>query len=201
MLYAVGSLHLTAARLAMLRAWMLLHTCALLALGCGGDDGLAGELRDGGLVLVLRHTATETREGPESLRSCSQQRNLSAEGRRQARDIGSAMRALEIPVGDVRASGMCRARDTAELAFGRATIDRRLLSPGVVGTIEDDERRARALREMVEAPVPPGTNTVLVTHTGNIGAGLGESTVEGEMLAYDRGRLVGRVKADEWGGL
>jgi phosphohistidine phosphatase SixA len=192
----------------MARALILLHTClALAAIGCGGDDdgrggdGLAGELRNGGLVLVLRHAATETREEPESLRSCSLQRNLSAGGRRQARAIGAAMREQEIPIGDVRASPMCRTRDTAELAFGRATVDRRLLSPGVVGTIEDDERRARQLRELVRAAVPAGTNTILVTHTGNIGAALGESVDEGELLAYDEGRLLGSVKADEWDDL
>jgi phosphohistidine phosphatase SixA len=190
----------------MARALMLLNTALALAVlvsACGGDDddGLAGDLRDGGHVLVLRHTATETREEPESLRSCSLQRNLSAAGREQARATGATMRELEIPIGDVRASPMCRTRDTAELAFGNVTMDRRLLSPGVVGTIEDDNRRARLLREMVEAPAPAGTNTILVTHTGNIGVGLGESVDEGETLVYAGGRLVGRVEADAWDDL
>jgi broad specificity phosphatase PhoE len=182
----------------------------LVVVGCGGDDEPAApaappivrELREGGLVLVFRHAATDTRvEMEESLRSCARQRNLSTVGRREAREIGAAIRELEIPIGDVRASPMCRTRDTAELAFGRVKTDRRLVSPGVMGTVEDDDRRARALRSLVDSPPPEGVNTVLVTHTGNIGAALDQSVEEGEMLAYADGRLVGRVKADEWSSL
>jgi broad specificity phosphatase PhoE len=182
---------------------MFLHVAVLLTMlvGCGGDDEppLADDLRDGGHVLVFRHAATHTRvDQQEFLRSCAEQRNLSVAGREQAREIGAAMRELDIPIGEVRTSPMCRTHDTAVLAFGRATIDGDLVSPGVVGTLEDDERREQALREMVETPPSDGTNTVLVTHTGNIGAALGESIVEGGMLAYADGRLVGRIPPDEW---
>jgi phosphohistidine phosphatase SixA len=191
----------------MSRALMLLHAClAALLLGCGGDEPaapapppLVGELRQGGHVLVLRHALTDTRiEQQESLRSCALQRNLSTAGREQSRAIGAAIRELGIPIGDVRASPMCRTRDTAQLAFGRASLDRRLVTSGMIGTPADDERRARILRELVSRAPPGGANTVLVTHTSNIGDGLGENVGEGEMLAYRDGRLVGRMKPDEW---
>jgi broad specificity phosphatase PhoE len=189
----------------MRRALILLHACVLLAVACGDDeprserDGLVDALRGGGHVLVFRHAITEstTPEG-ESLRSCALQRNLSARGREQARAMGRAIRALGVPIGDVRASPMCRTRETAELAFGRVTNDRRLVSHGVIGTVADDDRRTRALRRMVRQD-PGGANTVLVTHTGNIGSALGESLLEGEALVYANGRLVARVKAEEWG--
>jgi phosphohistidine phosphatase SixA len=191
----------------MSRALMLLHAClAALLLGCGGDEPaapepppLVGELRQGGHVLVLRHALTDTRiEQQESLRSCALQRNLSTAGREQSRAIGAAIRELGIPIGDVRASPMCRTRDTAQLAFGRASLDRRLVTSGMIGTPADDERRARILLGLVSRAPPGGANTVLVTHTSNIGDGLGENVVEGEMLAYRDGRLVGRMKPDEW---
>jgi phosphohistidine phosphatase SixA len=181
----------------------------LLLGGCGSDEEpatpatppIVRELRAGGLVLVFRHAATDTRiEMEESLRSCALQRNLSLVGREEAREIGAAIRRLRIPIGDVRASPMCRTRETAELAFGRVERDLRLVTGGVAGTERDDERRIRALRRMVRTP-PDGPNTVLVTHTGNIGAALAESLDEGEMLAYDRGRLIGSVKPEEWSGL
>ena len=56
---------------------------------------------------------------------------------------------------------------------------------------------------MVEDLPPAGENTVLVTHTGNIGNALGEETVaEGETLVYGEGaELVGRVPAEDWAGL
>jgi phosphohistidine phosphatase SixA len=182
----------------------VLAVLALMA-GCGDDepaqDPLVRTLQEGGNVLVFRHAITEqTTDRQEFLRSCELQRNLSAEGREQARAIGEAMRELRIPIGDVRASPMCRARDTARLAFGRATVDRDLVSPGVIGTEVDDRRRAIALRVMVNDPPPAGENTVLVTHTGNLGAALGEEAVdEGEALVYGaRGELIGSVTAERW---
>jgi broad specificity phosphatase PhoE len=197
-------------------AWLAAVAMVALA-GCGGDDedparerdrALVDALHGGGLVLVLRHTATEKRtDEHESLRSCSEQRNLSKQGRVWARSIGQSMRILDIPVGDVRASPLCRTRDTARLAFGHVTIDRDLVSPGVVGTIDDDDRRTRVLRRMADTPPPRGTNTILVTHTGNIGAAFDLSLDEGE-LAIFRPRagppgasLVGRVTPEGWGRL
>jgi broad specificity phosphatase PhoE len=186
-------------------ALKLLHAMlVVLLLGCGGEDeqqpAVVGEMQRGGLVLVVRHSLTDARvDKQEFLRSCALQRNLSGAGRDQARAIGAAMRELEIPVGEVLASPMCRTRDTARLAFGKADLDRRLLSLGIEATDRDDARRVAFLRESVSRPPPAGANTVLVTHTGNIGDALGENVLEGEMLAYRDGRLVGRMKPDQWG--
>jgi broad specificity phosphatase PhoE len=184
---------------------LLLAALALLV-GCGGEDEdpLVRDLREGGHVLVIRHaTADAEIARQELLRSCLLQRNLTEVGREQARAIGEGIRALEIPIGAVRSSPMCRTRDTARLAFGRVTLDQDLLSPGVVGTEADDERRAQALRAMVEDLPPAGENIVLVTHTGNIGAALGEETVaEGETLVYgEDAELIGRVPAEKWAEL
>lgn len=193
------------------RLLVLVVALALLA-GCGGDDESAssssenpvvGRLRDGGLTLVIRHaTADAEIAKQEKLSSCELQRNLTVAGKEQARAIGDGVKALNIPIGEVRSSPMCRTHDTAELAFGRVTDDEDLVSPGVIGTEADDKRRAKALKQMVSDP-PDGKNTVLVTHTGNIGSALGEETVaEGETLVYDaNAKLVGRVKAEEWATL
>ena len=193
-------------------ARLLVVAALALIAGCGDDEPAASPqqepivrtLREGGHVLVVRHAKTEsTTDRQEFLRSCQLQRNLSEEGRAQAREMGEAIRALRIPIGEVRSSPMCRTRETARLAFGDVTLDRDLVSPGVIGTATDDERRARAMRAMVEAPPPAGENTVLVTHTGNIGAALGEETVaEGEVLVYGEGaELVGRVPPERWAEL
>jgi phosphohistidine phosphatase SixA len=190
---------------------LALAVLAAVAAGCGEDEpapaqqqpSIVETLREGGLVLVVRHAKTDAEiNQQELLRSCAFQRNLSEAGREQAREIGEAIRALRIPIGDVRSSPMCRTRDTARLAFGRVTLDRDLLSPGVIGTEADDERRAQRLSVMVQNPPPAGENTVLVTHTGNIGPALGEETVqEGDVLVYDGGELVGRVESERWAEL
>jgi broad specificity phosphatase PhoE len=190
----------------------VLITALLLLAGCGSDEPqpsataqrTVAALQAGGLTLVVRHAKSDANiSGRERLRSCALQRNLTEAGRRQARAIGRGIRALRIPIGDVRASPLCRARETARLAFGRVRADRDLVSPGVIGTEADDQRRGKALRALAERPPAKGKNTVLVTHTGNIKAAFGEQTAqEGEMLIYGPGaHLVGRVRAEEWAAL
>ena len=175
--------------------------------GCGDDDApsasakdiaLAGALAKGGVVLVMRHAKTETAtDEVEVLGDCSPQRNLSEEGREQAREIGRDVEALGVPVDEVLASPLCRAKETAELAFGRAEVDRTLRLPRrEEATVADDDRRIRKLRAMTSAP--PGSATVLVTHTGNIGGAFDQSVEEGDMLVYRDGRLLGVVAPDDW---
>ena len=190
----------------MRRALPFLLTLVVLA-GCGDDDdasssgtkdaALARALANGGVVLVMRHAKTETAtDEVEVLGDCSRQRNLSDEGREQAQAIGRDVEALGVPVDEVRASPLCRAKETAEIAFGRAEVDRTLVSPGVTGTVADDDRRIRRLRRMTSAP--PGSAIVLVTHTGNIGGAFEQSVEEGDMLVYRDGRRLGVVGPDDW---
>ena len=190
-----------------MRPLVLLIAFLVLA-GCGEEERqpspLAQSLQKGGLTLVIRHaTADGNSNQQEKLSSCALQRNLTEMGKEQAAAIAAAVRRLEVPVGEVRASPMCRARDTARLAFGRVQEDRDLVSPGVIGTERDDRRRAAHLRRLAESPPTDGTNRVLVTHTGNIGAAFGEETVaEGETLLYGKGaRLIGRIPAEQWAQL
>jgi phosphohistidine phosphatase SixA len=162
-------------------------------------------LRRGGYVVALRHAATDrtATDMTGNLRDCSRQRNLNAEGRRQARVIGRAFRRLEIPVGRVLASPFCRTRDTARLAFGHARPSRALLSADFFG--DGDARRQRAgLRRLLALPPARGSNTVLVSHEAAIDAATGVTVAEGEavIVAPGRGRrrfrIVTTVAADAW---
>jgi broad specificity phosphatase PhoE len=194
-------------------ARVLATASLLLAIGCGDDepparsaDPLVTALQRGGHTLVLRHARTDaTTDRRERLGSCAQQRNLTAAGREQARAMGRAIRELRIPLGDVRASPLCRTRETAELAFGRAALDLALVTPGVVGTAADDAARGRRLRRRVAREDGRGANDVLVTHTGTLREAFGtltETIAEGEAFVFGRGgRLVGRIEAERWAEL
>src|SRR6185295_16326044 len=94
-------------------------------------------------------------------------RNLSAEGRAQAAQIGKAIKGLRIPVGNVLAGPFCRTKDTARLAFGRVAVSNDLSF--VMGAEESETRRLKdALRTMLSTPPAPGTNVVLVSHSANL---------------------------------
>jgi hypothetical protein len=87
-------------------------------------EALLKALRAGGLTIYFRHTATDFTKSDAAMTTyedCASQRNLSDEGRKQARAIGESIRALKLPVGDVIASPFCRTMETGKLMFGRAT--------------------------------------------------------------------------------
>jgi phosphohistidine phosphatase SixA len=173
-----------------------------------GDRGPrppVARLRRGGYVVALRHAATDltATDMTGDLRDCSRQRNLNAEGRRQARAIGRAFRRLEIPVGRVLASPFCRTRDTARLAFGRARPSRALLSADFFADAGAERQRA-GLRRLLATPPGRGSNTVLVSHEAAIDAATGVTVDEGEAVIVAPGsgrrgfRIVTTVEADAW---
>ena len=173
----------------------------------GGRD-LVARLRQGGHVIFIRHAATEaTQDDPRpDLADPSTQRNLSAAGRNQARQLGRAIRRLRIPVGTVLASPYARTRETAELAFGRDRVHltRDLLNEAFPGT--DDKELARRLRRLFTTRPPAGQNTVLVSHGFNLQEATGLSVAEGESAVFSPGdaggpSLVARITAEKWPSL
>ena len=162
---------------------------------------LARSLRAGGLVLVIRHAATDFStpdQDPVVLSDCSTQRNLTAQGRADARAIGRGVRRLGLPVGKVYASAYCRTLETARLAFGRATVQPALLN--TIASRHDAAWRTqiRDARRLIGTRPRPGTLTVLVTHNIVVQEATGQTLEEGEAIVFrplgnSRFRVVGRV--------
>ena len=78
-----------------------------LAHADAADEAPWALLRAGGQVIVMRHAATDRSLGdPPGFRldDCSTQRNLSDEGRAQARRVGAAFATRGIPIGRVLSS-------------------------------------------------------------------------------------------------
>ena len=151
-----------------------------------GADLLAA-LRQGGFVLYFRHARTDFSQDDTDLRdlsNCTTQRNLSTEGRAQARLIGEAIANLAIPIGEVLSSEVCRTRETAELAFGRAAPVPDLTSFGTAGSEAEEQERVAALRRLLATPPRPGTNTVLVGHLFNIQAAADITLAEGQAAVF-----------------
>jgi phosphohistidine phosphatase SixA len=84
----------------------------------GASEPLWDLLAGGGQVVLLRHATTTPGVGdPPGFRveECASQRNLSGAGRDEARRLGAAFRARNIPVGRVLSSRFCRCLETAHL--------------------------------------------------------------------------------------
>ena len=141
------------------------------------DERVWAALKQGGKVILLRHTHVDIREGIGRLApgNCAEEVNLSASGVEQAKRIGEAFRVHGIAVGEVLASPYCRCMDTGKLAFGRATAVQYLMPPGVVSDSQAKLNNERVLQEILKHRDP--SNLVMITHDLNISNIVLEPTV------------------------
>src|SRR5262249_49999574 len=125
-------------------ATLLLCLLVLLTLPprrAGADDEQVwAALKQGGKIILLRHTHIDIRQGIGHLApgNCAEEVNLSSRGVEQAKRIGEAFRTRSIAVGKVLSSPYCRCIDTGTLAFGRATSVQYLRPPG---TVSEDQAK------------------------------------------------------------
>jgi phosphohistidine phosphatase SixA len=149
-------------------------------------ERLIKAIQKGGFVLLMRHSATEPGTGDPldfKLGDCSTQRNLSAKGRDDAQKIGQALRKLNAPIGRVLNSPWCRARDTAQLAFGKSE-DYEPLSSIFNDRIKVSDQSDVVKRRMGMHQKNTGKkdNLVMVTHNVNITALVNVFTEQSEIV-------------------
>ena len=186
----------------------------LIALLCvapaAADDAspLWAALRAGGHVALMRHAATTGGAGdPPGFRldDCATQRNLSDEGRAEARRLGGRFRSEGVRVGKVLSSRWCRCRETADLlALGpheaEPTFDNAFILRDRVTEL------TAGARAIVAAWRGPGS-LVVVTHGANILPLTGIMPAEGSVVVARadveaaRGlQVIGRIAAPAAGG-
>ena len=175
---------------------------------------LVDTLRRGGYVIYFRHAATDwsqddyvTAVGDWTSCDPSRVRQLSDQGRADARRIGAAIRRLQIPIGRVLSSEYCRCRQTAQLMdLGTVVPTRAIMNMRVAHMVGGREAVIeRAQRELARKP-KPGTNTVLVAHGNLMRAASGAYTGEAGAGVYlPRGGktfdLVAMLEPETWTAL
>lgn len=171
-----------------------------------GPAELAGTLKKGGLVLYIRHTATDFSQndakssGPQD---CANQRNLVDRGRADARAIGTALKQLGVPIARVLASPTCRTAETSKLVFGRGEPSAEVRGGPVP---PDDPARYAGLRKLLSSPPPAGGHLAISSH-GNpfFGVAGPPYLAEGEMaLVRPLGsdfEVVARIRVEDWPGI
>ena len=122
-------------------------------------------VQGGGQVLFIRHATTTPGVGdPDGFRieDCKTQRNLSAEGRAEAKRLGDALRSRNVPIGELLSSPWCRCHETARLAFGRDATTWPALS-NLFGRPDAAEAQVREMRSRVGS-YRGKSNLVLISH-------------------------------------
>jgi phosphohistidine phosphatase SixA len=141
------------------------------------DERVWAALKQGGKIILLRHTHVDIREriGHLAPGNCAEEVNLSSRGVEQAKKIGEAFRAHGIAVGEVLTSPYCRCVDTGKLAFGRATSVQYLKPPGIVSDDQAKLNQDRVVQEILKHH--DASNLVMITHDLNIANAVLEDTV------------------------
>jgi len=175
------------------QAYPVIDPAAALAGGA-----LLAALQKGGFVLYLRHTETG------AITEQCNVTNLSPIGMAMARELGSQLKRLRIPVGRVVSSPVCRVQETARLLeMGEVELSSDLAQAAKPPAVDLYTARMRQL-----AAIPrQGTNTIAVSH---MHAGVPRhQTMDlefGEVIVF---RAVGasgvkpvaRIRAEDWQAL
>ena len=148
------------------------------------DDEVAKLLREGGAVIAFRHALAPGTFDPPDFKPgvCSTQRNLSEEGRAQARRIGDWFRLRGLKPAQVRSSPWCRCLDTAMLAFGSAEPWAALGSPRGATENANAESLAALRRALAAASVRGKPFEAWVTHMFVLSDLAGTNSASGEGL-------------------
>lgn len=186
-------------RSALRRIRCLLVPVAALALAVPAAAQMPADLwntvrSESNIVLVARHMDVERGRGThyDASGQCQGEVMLTPKGRRQATAFGEAFKANGVGSDHIQvvASAMCRMRDTAMLAFGKATLD-----PALRESFSGSGGRQNEFLDAAETWVRKlrgSTPLVLMTHHPNIDALTGEQPDHGQVVV---------TQSDETGGL
>jgi len=167
----------------MNRAALTLASALLVAMPIAhADEAAIKAMMQGGHAILMRHAKTSGHSkalvlDPQG--NCANEENLSDEGRAQAQRLKMLDKA-GVKFETVLTSPFCRARDTAQLAFGKASVDQNLTALEI-GSKEQVQSRTKQMTELLGRHAGKG-NVALVTHRPNIDALTMELVEEGEAL-------------------
>ena len=197
---------------------LLITVCTFITLAptAGAQDDLKGRalveaLRQGGYNMYFRHAATDwsrddhvANEGDWTSCDPERMRQLSDQGRVEARRIGEAIRRLGIPIGHVFSSEYCRTQETAQqMNLGQVRPTRTVMNLRAASFLGGREAVIQRARQAVSEPPPSGKNNVFVAHgnlmravssayTGEAGAVIFLPQGDGEF------QLVARIEPEQW---
>ena len=147
------------------------------------SSGLIVALRQTGYTLVVRHAnapeTTPDKAGADA-DNANLERQLDSTGRQQAKMLGVALRALDVPIGEVLSSPAYRAQETVKLAkLGEPIVEPNLDEAGQGMAVQASTSAAPSgnaawLKAAVANPPRRGTNRLIVTHLPVIVAAFGK---------------------------
>jgi broad specificity phosphatase PhoE len=204
--------NLTARVMAVLLSGFVLLDVAAAQTAAGIEgQALVDALRRGGYQIYFRHAATDwsqydqvSKAGDWTNCDPAKMRQLSEAGRQTAAAIGDALRALDIPIGQVLASPYCRTVETARIMkLGPVETTADIMNLRVAQYFGGSSAIAERTRRRLSMLPRPAANTVLVAHGNVLVTATEFYPQEAEAIVFrpqDNGTFafVGRILPQEW---
>ena len=148
---------------------------------------LINQLEEGGKLIFIRHAYAPGNGDPNNfnLNDCSTQRNLSEEGRKQAKYIGEFFRNNKVKIDKVLSSEWCRCKETAKIAFKNFSTNSFLNSFYSSKFAKNKDKQVKALKEYIKK-FKSDKNLVLVTHYVLISELLNYGPSSGEIVVSNK---------------
>jgi broad specificity phosphatase PhoE len=182
--------------------WAVLAMGLVLAAPARAEEADRRLLAEGGRTVLIRHATAPGTGDPAGfdLADCATQRNLSDEGRAQARRIGERFSDWGVRVDAVLSSRWCRSLETARLAFGADRVEPYPPIDSFFGDRSTEPAQTAAAKARIAGFDGEGVQ-VMVTHQVNITALTGIVPAQGEAIVVeptgDEIVVVGRIRFDQ----
>jgi phosphohistidine phosphatase SixA len=154
----------------------------------------ADRVIQGGYILHFRHAQREKWHDSSAFDSYALVKGIDAatstfaratcltpQGVEEARLIGEVFRMAGVKVSSVVSSPSCRARQTAQYAFGEHTVSNSLLARTGIMVEQRDDFDVELRKLLLQVPVPQGQNAVLTGH--------GQTFMKGKTTVLDEDRM------------
>ena len=162
------------------------------------NQELSLKLKKGGKLIFIRHAYAPGSGDPENfdINNCDTQRNLSAEGRNQAKKIGNFFIENNVPILKVFSSEWCRCKETAKLAFINFETKDFLNSFFSAKFANNRNRQMLDLKNYVKK-LKGNENLIFVTHYVVISEALDYAPSSGEIVIADKNfNKIGSIEID-----
>ena len=151
------------------------------------NQELSLELKKGGKLIFIRHAYAPGGGDPENfdINNCDTQRNLSEEGRNQAKKIGDFFKDNDVQIFKVFSSEWCRCKETAKLAFTNFETKDFLNSFFSAKFANNKNKQMLDLKNYVKK-FKGNENLIFVTHYVVISEALDYAPSSGEIVIADK---------------
>ena len=170
-----------------LKIFIIIFISLTTSIKADSNKDLLKQLTEGGKLIFIRHAYAPGSGDPTNfnLNDCSTQRNLSDEGRNQAKLIGEFFKKNKIEIDKVLSSEWCRCKETAKIAFRNFSTNSFLNSFYSLKYAKNKDKQVKALNDYIKN-FESKKNLILVTHYVLISEVLNYGPSSGEIVVSDK---------------